>query len=678
MAGLGGRRRRRNWQLIAILGSLAIAASTAYAIRQLAHGGLEPADTAGLLGLPLGVAGFMVAVMALRKQVEGNDAELARSWAVTLAAQVEDGESAVWRQLLGDDTRRINLAYQLYPSQARPATAPPAGRLADDGTGTSLPDVVSYYRATRPLRLVITGAAGAGKTVLALELLLALIDGRQDDDPVPVRIPLSRWDTEQQTLPDLLQLRLIEAYDWPKDLATGLVRHRMVLPVLDGLDEMDPLQPDGSPDPAAPRATAVIRALNAYQHGRDAGPLILTCRTHHYDALTAHTAVLDAAHITIAPTTPEDARTYLKGRAIDRVRWQPLIDHLTDHPGGPLAATLSTPWRLCLTATAYHRDGDPAELLTLPAAAALDQHLLARYIPAAIRIAPNPHRYRPHSVHRWLHHLTTHLDPDGGLHLTTPAHTEVTDLVLHDLWPLAGTARVRVADGLLTTLAAFAPLPLALTSPQPTIAWPLGALAVLGGASAVPAGGPLSVDNPFSTPQARRRAIVWLALGLTGGGGLLLGVGLFSEIAVGPMIAVATTLGIGLTIGLALGITGTPRTTQRARTIIRSDTMAGLNLSLAFGLTGGLAASLSFAGLTAAAFGLTIGLVAGLVGGAGATRRYVVFLLCSRRRLPFRLGRFLDWAVSIGLLRNSGPAYQYRHSELQHWLRQHPQPPTSR
>ena len=92
------------------------------------------------------------------------------------------------------------------------------------------------------------------------------------------------------------------------------------------------------------------------------------------------------------------------------------LDHLAAHPGGFLAAELSTPWRLCLTATVYYRDGDPAELLTFPDADALDHHLLARYIPAATRTAPNPRGYTPQDVHRWLHHLTTHL--------TTPFATQ--------------------------------------------------------------------------------------------------------------------------------------------------------------------------------------------------------------------------------------------------------------
>jgi hypothetical protein len=55
-------------------------------------------------------------------------------------------------------------------------------------------------------------------------------------------------------------------------------------------------------------------------------------------------------------------------------------------------------------------------------------------------------------------------------------------------------------------------------------------------------------------------------------------------------------------------------------------------------------------------------------------RRYLIFLLCSRSRLPFRLVVFLDWACEAGLLRYAGPAYQFRHRELQQWLTVHPEP----
>ncbi|WP_329347246.1 NACHT domain-containing protein [Streptomyces sp. NBC_01261] len=694
MAGLGGRRRRRRWQLIGAGCALVIVWSTVYAVVQIAHGGLQPGDTTGVLSLPLGVIGLVAAVVALRKPIEGNDAELARGQAATLGDHVEARESAVWRQLLGDDNRRINLTYALHPTTVRPATAPAAGRLAahDPPGPVTLPDIVTYYRATRPTRLVITGAAGAGKTVLALELLLALCKGRAADDPIPVRIPLSRWDTERQSLPDLLQQRLVEAHDWPKALAAGLIDHGMVLPVLDGLDEMDAPLPDGSPDPAAPRATAAIRALNAYQQGRDSGPLILTCRTRHYDSLATHTEVLDAARIAIAPVGADDARAYLADRALHTARWLPLLDHLTARPGGLLATVLSTPWRLCLAATVYRNDGDPAELLALPDADALDHHLLARYIPAAIQTIPNPRGYTSHDVHRWLHHLSTHLDPVGTLHTTAPAGAEATDLVLHDLWPLAGRGRVRTTDAILTgliSLAAFAAVPVAalmgLPLAQAVLPMPIRTMTagdigllsffvVASGAAAVATARPKSLGNSLYTSRGRRTIGVWLGLGLVLGVGFGISAWSVEGRKVGLMVGFSAGLGWSLFMGLmgALfisGFPGEPRLSLGGRALIRSDALVGLAFALAGGFLGPVSPGIVLAP--------TGGLMLGLTFGAQASRRYLVFLLRSRRRLPFRLALFLDWTVTAGLMRYSGPAYQYRHRELQHWLRQHPRPPTT-
>lgn len=45
-----------------------------------------------------------------------------------------------------------------------------------------------------------------------------------------------------------------------------------------------------------------------------------------------------------------------------------------------------------------------------------------------------------------------------------------------------------------------------------------------------------------------------------------------------------------------------------------------------------------------------------------------------RKHSPFRLARFLDWSCDAGLMRFSGPAYQFRHRELQLWLAAHPYP----
>ncbi|MCX4775012.1 NACHT domain-containing NTPase [Streptomyces sp. NBC_01285] len=452
MLELGERRDRRKWQVVRVACAVLVVAGVAFAVWSIASGReLKLADVATLIGVPIAVTSLVVAVVALHKPVEDNSVELARSRAGRLARQVRESESPVRSQLLGADTRRINLTYVLQSAAARGAAAPPAGRTFADGPAT-LPDVLEYYRSTQPRRLVVTGAAGAGKTVLALELMLALIDHRAEGDPVPVRIPLAQWNTDQP-LTTLLVQRLTDAYKWPADMAAGLVAHGMVLPVLDGLDEMDPLLADGTPNPDAPRARKVLEALNAYQDGREAGPLVLTCRTGHYDALAPLSRLIDAARVAIAPIDTRHTVAYLRDRAMDTPRWQPLIDHLDTQPAGPLATTLSTPWRLCLTATVYHRDGNPSELLHHTDGHDLDQHLLARYIPATIANTPNPHDCRPEDVHRWLHHLTGHL---AG----TTTNTSATDITLHQLWTLAGTTRVRITDLTLTTVA----LALALTA----------------------------------------------------------------------------------------------------------------------------------------------------------------------------------------------------------------------
>ncbi|MEU3920096.1 NACHT domain-containing protein [Streptomyces sp. NPDC029004] len=670
MAELGGRRHRVNWQLIGALGVLLIVASAAYAARQLMHGGLHAGDTASLLGLPLGVAGLVTAVVSLRRPIEGNDAEVARGWARTLARQVKTDESRTRGQLLGDDTERINLAYVLHPATVRSATAPAAGRTFTDSP-VAVPDITAYYRSTRPGRLVITGTPGAGKTVLALELLLNLIEARDDDDPVPVRVPLNSWDTEQP-LDALLTQRLVDAYDWPLRMAEVLIAQGMVLPVLDGLDEMDPLHPDGTPDSHPPRATSALNALDAYQDGLNPAPFILTSRADHYDALAQGFRLRDAARIAIAPVDTDQAWTYLYDRARDPLRWQPLLDRLAAHPGGTMAALMSTPWRLCLVATVYHREGDPSELLAHRTPAGLDDYLLARYIPAAVSSAPNPRHYRTGEVDRWLRQIAVHLNSPRLDTAGTPASTSGTDLTLHQLWPLAGRSRVRMADALLTTLTVLLALPLTVVGGALTgYAAVVVLFAVLAGVLALGTHSPRRLNwNRLRTAAGRRTVMVSLGTGL--------GIGLTIVPSAGLAVGLPVGLLIGAAISLAFGLQGEPTAAANPRATMRGDIVYGLVLILAGTIVGGLLGgppgqppdSLA----DGLACGLSAGLAFGLTRGLASARRYTVFLLCSRRRLPFRLAHFLDWAASAGLLRYSGPSYQYRHRELQQWLARQPIP----
>ncbi|MCC3776136.1 hypothetical protein [Streptomyces sp. UNOB3_S3] len=169
-------------------------------------------------------------------------------------------------------------------------------------------------------------------------------------------------------------------------------------------NELDPLREDGTPDPGAPRARSVLAALNTYRgvEGGRLGPVVLTCRTDHYEAFAVHPGVdggqlLDAARVEADPVPAADARAYLKDRTVGSDRLRGLLEALEREPDGTLARLLSTPWRLCLVATVYHTSGDPSELLDHPTSEGLDAHLLARFVPAS---APPHPEYTPEQVHR--------------------------------------------------------------------------------------------------------------------------------------------------------------------------------------------------------------------------------------------------------------------------------------
>lgn len=661
---VGGRYRGRRARVRA---SLAVGVTAGLAVTGWAfvHGGLSAELVVAIVGGLLAVVFWLVQPP---KRVQADDAELAAVHARTLARVVAEGESLVRRQLLGDDVRPVNLRFILQRAPSRGATAPPAGQ-AYAGEEMPLPDITAYYRATSPSRLVITGAAGAGKTVLALELLLALIADRGEHDPVPVRIPLIEWNISVP-LRSLLIRRLTDAYKWPADSAANLVEHGLVLPVLDGLDEMDPTRPDGTPGPAALRTRAALEQLNSVQ-GRDGLrllPLILTCRTDHYDALRHSDTLIDAARVSIAPVDAPTAAAYLGARARDPQRWQVLLHHLREHPGSHHALLLSTPWRLCLAATVYHHSGDPAELLQRATGSDLDAFLLARYIPAAARISGS-HRYAPEQIHRWLHHLTTHLARSYGIRA---AHNH---LVLQLLRPPGGRALFRAAD----TILSLTPFALLYSVAQYAGAPPdaiylvifCAVLSAMGCVSGLPST-PSRIDlGQLSTSQVRRQLVSAVPTVLVAGlvfafvGGPSSRLGLPAGYAVAIVYALTFSLTSTLTVDTSRAV--------RSRVVIRDDAIVGITAAVGWGCMAAVGFGRSDGLLSGIVCALAVALVMGFISGSTA-RRYTVFLLCSRRRLPFRLARFLDWACTAGLMRQSGPAYQFRHNELQTWITAHPEP----
>src|SRR5262249_1156151 len=133
-------------------------------------------------------------------------------------------------------------------------------------------DIEPFFDGLRQPWLCIIGAAGTGKSVLARQLALDLLD-RRANGPVPVFVELKRWKPEAQSLEAWLAAEIMEVAklrgSGSEVNAANLVDSGRILPVLDGLDAM----------PARAQGEALAR-LATSRLGRN--PYVLTSRTEEF------------------------------------------------------------------------------------------------------------------------------------------------------------------------------------------------------------------------------------------------------------------------------------------------------------------------------------------------------------------------------------------------------------
>lgn len=313
--------------------------------------------------------------------------------------------------------------------------AAPSGWAADPaglaGSGSDLAEVLTRVPTGR---LVVLGEPGAGKTMLLIRLVLDLLAIRAPGDPVPVLVPLASWKPAEQDLHTWLVDRLGLDYPFLTELAPrafgdinrarALLAHRLLLPVLDGLDEI----------PTAVRGRALDQINAALGSGHR---LVVSCRVEDYRrALSPPTGVpvklRAAAGVVLRELDPAAVKEYLRrdaGSPETAARWDPVLATLgTTTPAGQ---ALQTPLLVSLASTIYNpRPGehlgplpDPAELCDptrFPTRARVEEHLFDESIPAAYRPHPDPDRecrWTAQQAQNYLTFLARHLE--HTLHHTT-------------------------------------------------------------------------------------------------------------------------------------------------------------------------------------------------------------------------------------------------------------------
>jgi hypothetical protein len=571
-------------------------------------------------------------------------------------------------------------------------------------TGTTK-NIHDRWQETPAGRLVLVGDSGSGKTLAAVTLAIQLIEAGKSDSSVPVPVTMSGWDA-RKSLTDWLTDRLVEEFRLRRRVAVKLIRGRQVIPILDGLDEMreasSRLVSDGSPVVDA----AAARALSSLSSANDAinMPLVLTCRLDFYARLLAGDEsvhpLLKAVVVEMKPLNSDDIIDFIRRMVpVSANRRSPL--DVAEFAAGIadvdscLGQVLRRPLLLGIAVSVMMAgELSPKQMASFRRPGSLRRALMKYFIPAIVRMFPKnvdwknfashavalrlegaseqARRYTDVQVTSWLKLI---LD---GLRRETASGDVIR---ITELWRLGMMYHPRRWH---TVIAVFLGAAVGGLGSE----WfdGVAGVAVAGSCSLLGVGfglwaGLRRAPRPsrlnlaqLATRDGWRRILLGLLCGAAGGFAGFQSSGIWAGLSSGVAAAMAATILFGLGRGIVQEV--------RPNDLLRNDLLFGLALGLVAaiaaglpggltgGLTGGLASSLHLATHLTRAGSIVLAFLISIAGGvalgsrAWLRYRIAVAMLAYRRRLPWRLTRFLYWAYNAGLLRSSGVHYQLRHEEL--------------
>jgi serine/threonine protein kinase/DNA polymerase III delta prime subunit len=232
--------------------------------------------------------------------------------------------------------------------------------------------------------LLILGAPGSGKTTHLLMLardLLALAE-QDEKHPIPVVFNLSTW-SNKKTLATWLVEELQSKYQVQKKLGQQLVRAQMILPLLDGLDEVAPTE-----------RTACIETVNEYRRKYSLSPLVVCSRSVDYLSQEARLILNNA--VMIQPLSMQQANEYLvqAGEPLRALQ-------IAVQKESSLRELMRTPLLLRMLALTYY-NASVSDILRASSPDEQIQQVLERYVERMLARGSDKASYTLQSTKHWL------------------------------------------------------------------------------------------------------------------------------------------------------------------------------------------------------------------------------------------------------------------------------------
>jgi eukaryotic-like serine/threonine-protein kinase len=567
--------------------------------------------------------------------------------------------------------------------------------------------------------LLILGEPGSGKTTLLLELARDLLEIAQQDDshPIPVVFNLSSWAIKRLSLAEWLIEELNIRYQVPRKLAREWVSTDQILPLLDGLDEVNPTY-----------RAACVAVINDHRQEHGMIPLVVCCRSGEYLNQPAR-ILLDTA-VEVQPLTLEQIDAYLLcgGTQLEGVRQVLYNDAM-------LRELAASPLMLSVLVLAY-RGKSPENLEMEGSLTELQHHVFTTYVNRMLyEHRGSSDRYTVQQTMRWLgwlakqlkqhnltefriermqldwieEHRTRRFYPSAGLGLVygllTGAIFGLFGWLVFEfssfepslglgfgiaaglvIGPLNGFIYVLLNGFMLGELDLIYGLVFALSNGlllgllfQPIYGFLRGTIygslygfviafifGILGKSDAEIK--PAEIVT-WSWESFRQNAFKFLATGLLIG----LDFALVDQQVIRFVSGLALVPILGLMSGLESDLVDRSTLVTPNQGILRSarnSVLSGGITALISGLIAGLLLGFAFGPLNGIIYGLFVALPIGLFiclknGGTACIQHLILrFLLWDEGRIPWNYVRFLDYAVERILLRKVGGSYIFVHRTL--------------